>query len=174
MVPPDWLLESVDEVPDFPTPGVLFRDLSPLWRSSAATSRCAIALSQGLTNIDVVVGIEARGFLAGLITAQRLGVGLVAVRKPKKLPGDVHSVDYTLEYGADQLQMQTSAIEAGERVAIVDDVIATGGTAKAAAKLVEQAGGIVVAVRAIIELKALGGRGALEPYDVSAVWEVAD
>ncbi len=172
MLPPDWLVESVQEIPDFPKPGILFRDLSPLWRSSASTSRCAIALAQGLGDIDVVVGMEARGFLAGLITAQRLGVGFVAARKPGKLPGETLSVAYDLEYGTDTLEIQRGALSKGERVLIVDDVIATGGTAAAAVKLVELAGAEVVGIRAIMELVGLGGRTMLEGHDVSVLWEV--
>lgn len=174
MTPPDWLLESVEEIPDFPKPGILFRDLSPLWRSSAATSRCAIALAQGAGAVDVVVGMEARGFLAGLVTAQRLGVGFVAARKPGKLPGPVWSASYELEYGTDWLQIQVGALEPGDRVLVVDDVIATGGTAAAASNLVEQSGATVAGIRAILELTALGGRKALASYDVSSIWEIAE
>ena len=172
MPPPDWLVESVQEIPDFPKPGILFRDLSPLWRSSADTSRCAIALAQGVSDVDVVVGMEARGFLAGLITAQRLGVGFVAARKPGKLPGETLSMAYDLEYGTDTLEIQRGALTAGERVLIVDDVIATGGTAVAAVKLVEKAGAEVVGIRAIMELVGLGGAKLLDGYDVSVLWEV--
>ncbi|MGH1503663.1 MAG: adenine phosphoribosyltransferase [Acidimicrobiales bacterium] len=170
--PPSWLVEVVDDVPDFPSPGILFKDLSPLWRSPSALSRCAIALAQGAGDVDLVVGIEARGFLAGLITAQRLGVGFVAARKPGKLPGDVRSVDYALEYGTDSLQLQADAIEAGQRILIVDDVIATGGTAAAAAQLVTGAGGEVAGIRAVLELMALGGRDRLAPHRVESLWEV--
>ncbi len=174
MTPPEWLVESVTDIPDFPKPGVLFRDLSPLWRSSAATSRCAIALASGLEDVDVVLGIEARGFLAGLVTAQRLGVGFVAARKPGKLPGELLSVTYDLEYGSDSLEIQTEALSAGDRVVVIDDVIATGGTARAAIDLIEEAGATVVGVRAIMELMALGGRSRLESYNVSALWMVDD
>ncbi len=171
---PDWLLASVNEIPDFPKPGIVFQDLSPLWRSSSATSRCAVALAQGLERIDVVVGMEARGFLAGVITAQRLGVGFVTARKPGKLPGQVLSVSYELEYGSDSLEIQVGAIRPGERVVIVDDVIATGGTALAAAKLVEQAGGSVDSIRAIMEIPSLGGRKILSDYLVTSLWKVSD
>ncbi len=170
---PEWLVDVTTDVPDFPKPGILFKDLSPLWRSPSATSRCAIALAAGLQDVDVVVGIEARGFLAGLLTAQRLGVGFVAARKPNKLPGSVHSVSYALEYGTDSLQIQHGAIEAGDRVAIVDDVIATGGTAAAAAELVQEAGGSVIEIRSVLELRALGGRSKLAPHPVSSLWEIA-
>ncbi|MFT7597283.1 MAG: adenine phosphoribosyltransferase [Acidimicrobiales bacterium] len=173
MAPPEWLTEVVTEIPDFPQPGILFRDLSPLWASSAATSRCAVALAASAPKVDVVVGIEARGFLAGLITAQRLGVGFVAARKPGKLPGEVHRVDYDLEYGTDGLELQVGALTADSRVMLVDDVIATGGTLEAAASLVEAAGASVVCIRAIIELAGLDGRRKLARYGVHSLWEIA-
>jgi adenine phosphoribosyltransferase len=172
MAPPEWLTDVVTDIPDFPEPGVAFKDLSPLWRSSAATSRCAVALAAGLDDVDLVVGIEARGFLAGMITAQRLGVGFVAARKPGKLPGQLESIEYALEYGADTLEMQAGSIGADDRVVIVDDVIATGGTAAAAVELVSRMGGRVVGVRAVVELMALGGRSMLEPLPVHSLWEV--
>lgn len=172
MAAPAWLTDVVSDVADFPTPGIQFKDLSPLWRSSSATSRCAVALASGLEEIDVVVGIEARGFLAGMITAQRLGVGFVCARKPGKLPGDVESVDYALEYGSDTLQMQAGSVGADDRVVIIDDVIATGGTAAAACSLVQRMGGDVVEVRSVLELVALGGRSRLEPHPVHSLWEI--
>jgi adenine phosphoribosyltransferase len=172
MAPPEWLTDAVVDIPDFPEPGIMFKDLSPLWRSAADTSRCAVALASGLEDIDVVVGIEARGFLAGLITAQRLGVGFVAARKPGKLPGRVESIDYQLEYGSDRLEMQAGSVTADDRVVIVDDVIATGGTAAATAELVTRLGASVVEVRSVIELAALGGRARIEPHRVHSLWEV--
>ncbi len=140
-------------------------------------SRCAIALSEdtgdgAMTDVDVVLGIEARGFLAGMLVANRLGVGFVAARKPGKLPGEVHRIGYALEYGSDSLEIQRNALSAGDRVLIVDDVIATGGTADAAIRLVDLAGGTVTGVRAVLELSALGGRAKLEPHPVHSLWEV--
>lgn len=173
MAAPEWLVDVVDDIADFPKPGIGFKDLSPLWRSSSATSRCAVALADGLENIDVIVGIEARGFLAGMIAAQRLGVGFVAARKPGKLPGAIESIEYALEYGTDTLEMQAGAIAADDRVVIIDDVIATGGTAAATAELVTRMGGEVVEIRAILELMALGGRDVLAPHRVHSLWEVA-
>ena len=120
----------------------------------------------------MVVGIEARGFLAGMITAQRLGVGFVAARKPGKLPGEITRIEYALEYGSDVLEMQAGSIAADDRVVIIDDVIATGGTASAAASLVQGLGAEVVEIRAVIELMALGGRKMLEPHAVHSLWEV--
>jgi len=172
MAPPDWLEAAVTDIPDFPKPGVVFKELSALWKSPADTSRCAVALASGLENIDLVVGIEARGFLAGIITAQRLGVGFIAARKPGKLAGPVSAVQYDLEYGTDTLEIQSGAIDEGARVVIVDDVIATGGTAAAAIELVGRSGGEVVEVRAIIELCMLGGRERLAPHSVHSLWEV--
>ena len=171
--PPDWLTSSVVDIADFPKPGIMFKDLSPLWASSADTSRCAVALAANAPAVDAVVGIEARGFLAGLVTAQRLGVGFVAARKPGKLPGPIHSVSYDLEYGSDTLELQTGALDADMKVMVVDDVIATGGTLAAACELVEQTGASVVAVRCILELSALGGRDRLGGRDVHALWELA-
>ncbi len=170
----------------------MFRDLSPLWRSSSATSRCAIALADGVGGggvgaIDVVVGIEARGFIVGMAVAQRLGVGFVPARKPGKLPGEVLAVDYDLEYGSDRVELQVGAIESGERVLIVDDVIATGGTAAAVVALVASAGGAVAGVSAVLELEGLGGRTGIQqaldeaageggPADVEimSLWLVGD
>jgi adenine phosphoribosyltransferase len=175
MTVPEWLASSVREIPDFPRPGVLFRDLSPLWASSAATSRCAMALASGvgsadLGSIDLIVGIEARGFLAGVITAQRLGIGFVAARKPGKLPGEVLGVTYDLEYGSDGLEIQAGALQADQRVMIVDDVLATGGTARAAAALVERSGAVVAGLGFVIEIAGLGGRESLEPHRVVSLW----
>lgn len=170
--PPQWLLDVVEDVADFPNPGIGFKDLSPLWRSSAATSRCSVALAEGLENIDVVVGMEARGFIVGMMAAQRLGVGFVAARKPGKLPGALESIEYDLEYGTDTLEMQAGSIAADDRVVIVDDVIATGGTAAAAASLVTRMGGEVVEIRAVLELMFLNGRSKLAPHRVHSLWEV--
>lgn len=168
---PVWLIESVREIADFPQPGIVFRDLSPLWASAAATSRCAVALSAGVGEVDAVVGIEARGFLAGMATAQRLGVGFVAARKPGKLPGETLSVSYELEYGSDELQIQADALESGQRILVVDDVIATGGTAAAAVRLVEEAGAVVSGIRTIIEFTDLGAQARLDGYDITSLWQ---
>ncbi len=183
--PPEWLVEVVATIPDFPKPGIQFRDLSPLWRSSSATSRCAIAMcgdvgGSSLSAIDVVVGIEARGFIVGMAVAQRLGVGFVAARKPGKLPGELIGVDYALEYGTDRVEVQADAFEAGERVLVIDDVIATGGTAAAVVTLVESAGATVAGVRAVLELDGLGGRDVinnassnLDDEAIVALWRVS-
>lgn len=170
--PPHWLVESVREVPDFPQPGILFRDLSPLWASSSASARCAVALAADAGPVDAVVGIEARGFLAGMLVAPRLGVGFVPVRKPGKLPGPVLRVDYELEYGTDGLELQVDAIEAGSRVMVVDDVLATGGTMTAAVSLLKEAGVEVTSIRTVLELRALGGRERLPDADVRCLWEI--
>ena len=171
--PPDWLVESVSEVPDFPQPGILFRDLSPLWASSSASARCAVAMAAEAGPVDLVVGIEARGFLAGMLVAPRLGVGFVAARKPGKLPGELLSVEYELEYGADGLELQIGAIAPGSRVLLVDDVLATGGTMAAAVSLVEQADATVASIRCVLELSALGGRARLPvDTDIRCLWEI--
>ncbi len=174
MKPPVWLEQAVADVPDFPKPGIRFKDMSALWRSAADTSRCSVALAAGLEDVDVVVGIEARGFLAGLLTAQRLGVGFIAARKPGKLPGPIDRIEYDLEYGTDCLEIQSGSFAPGDRVVIVDDVIATGGTAAAAAELVSRTGATVVEIRAILELSALGARQRLAPHVVRSLWEIAD
>ncbi len=132
-----------------------------------------MALAADAGEVDLVVGIEARGFLAGMITAQRLGVGFVAARKPGKLPGPIETVSYDLEYGSDTLEMQLGAVAAGQRVLIVDDVIATGGTMAAAAQLVEGSGATVSSIRSIIEFDNLGARARLAGHDIISLWQVA-
>ena len=147
-------------VPDFPRAGVMFRDVSPLLASADGFERCIAALAepwQG-SSVQLVGGIEARGFIFGAALALRLHAGFVPLRKAGKLPPPVRSVDYALEYGSDQLEMQCDAVKPGERVLLVDDVLATGGTLQAAADLVERSGAELLGAGVIIELTALGGR----------------
>ncbi len=165
---PDWLDEVIASVPDFPIEGILFRDLSPLWASPSAMSRMTIGLAERCV-VDAVVGIEARGFLVGVPLAQRLGVPFVAARKPGKLPGDTVGVDYGLEYGTDRLELQTGALGADDTVVIVDDILATGGTAAAAVQLVRSCGATVHSLRVVLELDGLDGRAALDGVDVVAL-----
>ncbi|MDQ6647704.1 MAG: adenine phosphoribosyltransferase [Pseudomonadota bacterium] len=148
-------------VPDFPRSGVVFRDVSPLLADADAFARCIDALAAPWldSGVQAVCGIEARGFIFGAALAHRLRAGFVPLRKPGKLPPPLVAVDYQLEYGSDRLEAQASAIEPGERVLLVDDVLATGGTLAAAASLVEQLGAELVGVSVVIELEALGGRG---------------
>lgn len=161
----------VRDVPDFPTPGILFRDITPLLADPDAFAAAVEAMSEPFRDAaaDKVVGIEARGFMFGAAIARVLGLGFVPARKPGKLPGATERVSYGLEYGSDGLEIHTDALSAGERVLIVDDVLATGGTAAAAAELVERLGARVAALSFLIELAALGGRSRLSGRPAGAV-----
>jgi len=162
------LKKLIREVPDFPKPGILFYDISTLLKDKQGL-RCVI---DGLKNhysdhnVDVVVGIEARGFIFAPALAYALGAGFVPVRKPKKLPSECVTVSYGLEYGMDSLQMHKDAIDRGQNVLIVDDLLATGGTAAAVTNLVEQVGGTVTGVAFVVELTFLNGRKKLPGQDV--------
>jgi adenine phosphoribosyltransferase len=147
-------------VADFPRPGVMFRDVTPLLADAGGFARCIDALAEPWQggSVQVVCGIEARGFIFGAALAQKLHAGFVPLRKPGKLPPPVETVDYQLEYGSDRLQAQSDALKPGERVLIVDDVSATGGTLAAARALVDQLGGELVGASVVIELAALQGR----------------
>ncbi len=170
---PEWLTSSVRSVPDFPSAGINFYDLAPVWESSSSMSRCVIALLEGFEAVDRVVGIEARGFIFGMAVAQRLGVGFVAARKPGKVPPPFQNVDYDLEYGSDSLQVGAQSLTAEDRVLIVDDVIATGGTACAGIELVQGSGAEVIGVTTVIELTDLQGRHAIEAKGVAlhSLWK---
>lgn len=155
-------LGLIRDIPDFPEPGVLFRDLSPLFADGGALRAVIGGLSDVLSSgVDVVVAVEARGFLLGGALAQAHGLGLVPVRKPGKLPVVADRVGYTLEYGTATLELPAGALVEGQRVAIVDDVLATGGTVAATCELVERAGAAVEAVSVVLELAALDGRSRL-------------
>lgn len=158
-------------VPDFPKPGILFKDITPLLASPEASAFCLGGLLElvGDAPIDKVVGIESRGFFFGPQLARELGAGFVPVRKPGKLPFKTLVEPYMLEYGMDSLEIHEDAIQAGERVLIHDDVLATGGTAKAVCKLVEQLGGEIVQCNFIMELSFLDGRDKLKRFPVSTV-----
>ena len=157
-------------VPDFPKPGILFRDVTPLFSHADAFATVTTALSEPFDgSFQAVAGIEARGFaLAGGIAIEQ-GVGVLTVRKAGKLPGEVLSESYALEYGEATLELRPSQLPAGTRVLVVDDVLATGGTLRAAADLVAQAGGVVAGNLVLIELQALGGRERLAPLGCAAV-----
>jgi adenine phosphoribosyltransferase len=161
----------VRAVPDFPRPGVMFRDICPLLRSADALATAADLLAAPFLDrgVDVVVGIESRGFIFGPLVARRLGAGFVPVRKKGKLPHDVLRESYDLEYGTDHVEMHVDAVRRGEAALIVDDVIATGGTARAACQLVERAGGEVSGLSFLIELQELCGRNRLPDRIVHAV-----
>jgi adenine phosphoribosyltransferase len=165
------LKRFVRDVPDFPTPGILFRDITPLLASPEAFGAAVEAMANPFRGSGAVkvVGIEARGFMFGAAVARYLGIGFVPARKPGKLPGKTARVAYGLEYGLDALEVHADAFSPGESVLIVDDVLATGGTAAAAAELVERLGGRVYALIFCIELAALDGRSKLSGRAVSAV-----
>jgi adenine phosphoribosyltransferase len=160
----------IRDVPDFPEPGVLFRNITPLLRDAAARSH-AIELMAGYVRErapDAVVGIESRGVLFGVPIADRLGLPYVPIRKPGKLPAAHMSVEYSLEYGTGTLDIHADALAPGDRVVVVDDLLATGGTALAACKLVELLGATVDSVLFLVDLPALGGRDRLAPYEVQS------
>ncbi|MGB5983399.1 MAG: adenine phosphoribosyltransferase [Nonlabens sp.] len=165
------LKNHVRDVVDFPKPGIVFKDISGLLAFAKARTATTSLLVQAFLNdeIDAVVGIEARGFLWGTLMAQELDTKFVMMRKPGKLPGATISQSYDLEYGTDQLELQEDAIKSGSRVLIHDDVLATGGTAAAAAKLVEKAGGAVLGFSFVMELEFLNGRDKFKGYKVSSV-----
>ncbi len=162
------LKSFIREVPDFPKPGILFYDITTLLKDPLALRMTVDRFVWQFANkqVDKVIGMESRGFMFGPMVAYNLNAGFVPVRKPGKLPAKAISETYDLEYGKDTLQMHEDAIEPGDRVLIVDDLIATGGTAAASAKLVEQRGGKVVGLGFVIELTFLSGRNKLEGYEV--------
>ncbi len=161
----------IREVPDFPKPGILFYDITTLLKDAAGLRALIDELGAGYVGkgIDKVVGIEARGFIFAPAVAYALNAGFIPVRKPKKLPAATERVEYALEYGTDVLEIHRDAIEPGENVLIVDDVLATGGTAAAVTQLVEKIGGKVAGLGFVIELDFLNGRAKLPGYDVRAM-----
>ena len=165
------LKNLIREVPDFPKPGILFYDITTLLKDAAGLHSLidALGAGYGAQRIDKVVGIEARGFIFAPAVAYALNAGFVPVRKPKKLPAAVERIEYQLEYGTDSLEIHRDAVEPGENVLIVDDVLATGGTAAAVTKLVEKLGGKVAGLGFAIELDFLKGRDKLPGYDVRAL-----
>ncbi len=166
-------LELVRTVPDFPEPGVLFRDLNPVFASPAAFGSIVDALAATVpSDVDVIAPVEARGFLLGGALSAALGRGLVPIRKPGKLPVVADRVDYALEYGTATLELPADILRPGAKVAVVDDVLATGGTVAAACELVERAGAQVVSVSVVLELAALGGRARLADRNVHSLQQV--
>ncbi len=161
----------IRHVPDYPKPGILFYDITTLLKDGPGFRRAVEAVADPFrdSNIDVVVGIESRGFIFGAAVADRLGAGFVPVRKPGKLPSETVSQSYELEYGVDSIEMHHDAVQPGERVLIVDDLIATGGTANATVGLVKQSRAEVVGVAVLIELLGLKGRAKLDGERVHAV-----
>lgn len=165
------LKRLIRDVPDFPKPGILFRDITPLLADPSGLALAVELLANPFRgkNIDLVVGAESRGFIFGTAVACCLSAGFVIVRKPGKLPSKRIAMSYDLEYGTDTLEMHADAIVKGQRVLVVDDLLATGGTMKACCDLVKQLGGTVAGVAVLIELVDLHGRKKLTEYDVHAV-----
>ncbi len=168
---PAWLQAHVRDIPDWPEPGIVFKDITPLLAAPDAFAATVDALAAPYAGqpIDKVCGIEARGFVFAAPVAYHHVAGFVQVRKAGKLPWEIEREEYALEYGTDLLEIHRDAVHPGERVLIVDDVIATGGTAAATARLVERLGGIVCGFAFVLELGFLGGRSKLGGYDVHAV-----
>lgn len=165
----ELILANLREVPDFPAPGVLFRDITPLLANGEAFKELISLLADEYRGkVDVVAGLESRGFILAAPLAAALGIGMIAVRKAGKLPGPVVGVDYELEYGTARLELRAETIHEGQRVLIVDDVLATGGTAAAAAQLIEEVGARVEGILLLMELVELKGREKLTQYDVES------
>ncbi len=165
------IVSTIRDVPDFPKKGIIFKDITTLLKNPNALRHKVqkmLKFCQG-KEVDIVVGIEARGFISGALLAYELGCGFVPVRKPGKLPAETISESYTLEYGTNTVEIHTDAIEKGQKVLIIDDLLATGGTAKATCKLVERLGGEIVGLAFIIELIFLKGRDELSKYDIFSV-----
>lgn len=166
-----WLQDHIRDVPDFPKPGILFKDITPLLGHVEAFRFTVDAIADHFAGhrVDKVLGVEARGFIVAAPVAYRFGAGFVPVRKAGKLPWHTDSEEYALEYGTDRLEIHRDGVTAGERVLIVDDVIATGGTVAATIRLVEKLGASVVGLAFVIELAFLGGRDKLEGYEAMSL-----
>jgi adenine phosphoribosyltransferase len=172
----DALKSKIRHVPDFPKEGILFYDITTLLQDREGFRQALDAMSAPFMNqgIDMVVGIESRGFIFGAAIADRLGAGFAPVRKPGKLPSKTRKVSYTLEYGSDTLEIHDDAVCKGQKVIIVDDLLATGGTAKATAELVSQCGATIHALAFFVELEFLPGRKKLAGYDVVSILKYQD
>ncbi|HEX6812186.1 MAG TPA: adenine phosphoribosyltransferase [Planctomycetota bacterium] len=167
------LAKHLRDVPDFPKPGILFKDITPLLASPKAMLVTMNRLAGfDFGRVDKVAAVESRGFLFGAPLAMRLGVGFFPLRKPGKLPWKTNRVEYVLEYGNDAIEMHQDAVEPGERVLLIDDLLATGGTMAAACKLIENCGGKVAACAVVVELCFLPGRKRLEPHRVESLVQV--
>lgn len=162
----DLIKAQIRDIADFPTPGVIFKDITPLLRDPQAMRQAVRAMIQPFQDhpVTAVAGMEARGFVFGALAAWELNVGFIPLRKPGKLPHDIHSVSYDLEYGSAALEIHRDAIGPGDRILIVDDVLATGGTALASCHLVEKLGGDVAGCVFLLEIAALNGRQKLSAY----------
>lgn len=165
-------LESkIRNIQDFPKPGIGFKDITTLLKDGEAFKAAIDKIVENLKDkeVDYVVGPEARGFLLGAPVAYALGAGFVPIRKPGKLPAEVVSFEYDLEYGTDKIEMHKDSIEEGKKVVIIDDLLATGGTVEAATKLIESLGGEIVSIQFLIELEFLNGKDKLKVYDVESI-----
>lgn len=173
--PPD-LRHLVRNIPDFPTPGILYRDITPLLADGRGLQLACAAMAEPFMDagVDVVAAAEARGFIFAAPVALRLGAGFVPIRKPGKLPFDRHAFHYDLEYGSDSLELHIDGVQAGQRVLIVDDLLATGGTVEACCRLLENCNAEIVGCSFLIHLVTLGGHLRLSPYDVRSVIDYAD
>ena len=167
----EFIRTHVRDIPDFPKPGILFKDITPILQHPRGLTLITDAFAERVEGlaIDLVVGIESRGFLFGAPLAARLGVGFSPVRKPGKLPYKTHRIAYALEYGEGHLEMHEDAVVAGARVLVVDDLLATGGTAKATGDLVSRQGGVIVAYAFVIELASLDGARRLDGARVESL-----
>jgi adenine phosphoribosyltransferase len=167
----DELKKIIREIPDFPKPGILFYDITTLLRDAQGFKRTIEIFADQYRDrkVDAVIGIEARGFIFAAAVAYRLGVGFIPVRKPRKLPYRTVSRSYQLEYGTDTLEMHEDAVGPGDRILLIDYLIATGGTAQAVAAMIEAQGGTVAGVGFVVELEFLHGRQALQGYDVFSI-----
>jgi adenine phosphoribosyltransferase len=167
----EQLKAKIRDIPDFPKPGILFKDITPLVKDPASLRRAVHHLLHPFLgqNITAVAGMEARGFIFGSLVAWELGVGFVPLRKPGKLPYNVQTVSYDLEYGSASLEVHIDALGAGDRVLLIDDLLATGGTAKASCELIESLGAEVVACAFVVELAELKGRDRLADYSVHSL-----
>ena len=165
------LKKIIRDVPDFPKKGVLFKDITTLLKDPASFQRTVDLMSHRYVGkgVDVVVGVEARGFIVGAALAYKLGAGVILVRKPGKLPHKTHKASYKLEYGEDSLEIHQDAISPGQKVLIADDVLATGGTVSAVINLVEKMGGQIVECAFLSEIEALNGRSKIKNYPVFAL-----
>ena len=165
------LKAKVRDIPDFPEPGIIFRDITPMVADPSALQLAVYQLLHPFLGetINAVAGMEARGFIFGSLAAWELGVGFIPLRKPGKLPYDVQSASYDLEYGSAALEVHTDAINPGDKILLIDDLIATGGTAEASCQLIEELGGEIIGCAFVIELDALNGREKLSQYRVHSL-----
>ena len=165
------IINVIRDVPDYPTEGIIFKDITTLLQDAGLFGLSIDILYQSVEgkSIDAIAAIESRGFIFGSVLAYKMGVGFIPIRKPGKLPAEVISEEYALEYGTDKIEIHKDAINPGQKILLVDDLLATGGTAKAACSLIEKSGGAVETVLFMIELSFLKGRKLLEGYTITSI-----